>query len=658
MGFNRAGLEFPVTWRLVRRNPAFPQRLLPAIVLVMSEPSSLESLPLVWGGRQLVARLGWAGVVSCVLVGVMGAMTTWQLGRGPAFPWPTGSILLLVGVVWAAAVAAAAALPVVGYAAAGLWLAWHGVSLMAPWAGTPLMALPVIWVLGVMLTMLAWKGPRHKTAWLAFWLVIAGLAGWVLAEMTGWNRLLGRASGTPPWIGPLILGTTIAWAGVKLRPVLRRLEWTEPAFGRVWIGGLAVMAMGLGASAFRDMTAAEGWAWGVVEASAPWAALAWFWLGGIFATFLAKGACWATGPWVRGWARNSARWILPSLWLGVTLLEWLATHSSGGLAGALPQVAVQWVQSWPDRWQMAIQAHAWTGVVVVILGLGFLRRGRESVQTLHRLNALWMAALAGLAAVGDTLTGAVAPAGFPWGAGLLGLIGLPAILVVLASGETKEARNSAPYQSGVVVCFMGMLLAMEWQSLVPWSLRAGPAALLGMIHLPIPFVLYGWWTGGRKMEGQLSLSTQAWLIFAGLLCVLPILHRDPFNAAQLACCPVLWFAVLLWLRWRQPGLTMASGGLAGACLGSATVAAWSRPALLLPEVPWFDWLNPPAVVFAPMDPGADRPFMDPRHFILFLVLTAAGAVLGALTFRPKSGPEVPRWVVLEADDLPAEGSLT
>jgi hypothetical protein len=59
-----------------------------------------------------------------------------------------------------------------------------------------------------------------------------------------------------------------------------------------------------------------------------------------------------------------------------------------------------------------------------------------------------------------------------------------------------------------------------------------------------------------------------------------------------------------------------------------------------------------------MDPGADRPFMDPRHFILFLVLTAAGAVLGALTFRPKSGPEVPRWVVLEADDLPAEGSLT
>ena len=65
--------------------------------------------------------------------------------------------------------------------------------------------------------------------------------------MTGWNRLLGRAGGAPPWIGPLIPGTIMAWAGVKLRPVLRRLEWTEPTFGRVWIGGLAVSGiLGLG----------------------------------------------------------------------------------------------------------------------------------------------------------------------------------------------------------------------------------------------------------------------------------------------------------------------------------------------------------------------------------------------------------------------------
>ena len=49
---------------------------------VMSEPSSLERLPPLWWGRRLVARLGWAGVVSCVLVGVMGAMTTWLLERG------------------------------------------------------------------------------------------------------------------------------------------------------------------------------------------------------------------------------------------------------------------------------------------------------------------------------------------------------------------------------------------------------------------------------------------------------------------------------------------------------------------------------------------------------------------------------------------------
>ena len=627
----------------------------------MIETSSLESLPLRWWGRRLVARLGWAGGLAGALVLVMGAITAWQLGRGPASAWPAAWILPLVGVVWAAAVAAAAALPMVGFAGAGVWLAWHGVSLMAPWAGTPLVALPVLWVLTVALAMLAWKGPRHKGVWLAIWVVMAGLAGWALAEATGWNRLVGRTGGSPPWMAQLIPGAVLALSGARLRPVLRRLEWTEPTFGRMWIGGLAVMAAGLGASAFRDLTAAEGWAWGVVEASAPWAALAWFWLGGVLGIFLVKGVALTTGPWVLGRARNGVRWMLPAFWLGVTLLEWLATHSSGqGLAGALPLVVVQWVESWPDRWQMAVQAHAWTGVVVVVLGLGFLRRGRESVQTLHRLNALWVAALAGLVVVGDSLPGAVFPAGFPWGAGLLLLVGLPAILIGMGSGETKEARNSAPYQIGAMVCFTGMLLAMEWQSPVPWAVRAGPAALLGMISLPLPVVLYGWWTGGHSMEGQLSPATQAWLIFAGLLCVLPILHRNPWNAAQLACCPVLWFSVLLWLRWRQPGLTTASGALAGAFLGSASAAAWSRPVLLLPEVPQFDWLNPPAAVLAEIDPGTDRPFIDPWHFILFLVLTAAGAVLGALTFRPKSGPVVPLLPLLAApvaNDLPVEGAL-
>ena len=67
-----------------------------------------------------------------------------------------------------------------------------------------------------------------------------------------------------------------------------------------------------------------------------------------------------------------------------------------------------------------------------------------------------------------------------------------------------------------------------------------------------------------------------------------------------------------------------------------------------------------AAVLAEIDPGTDRPFIDPWHFILFLLLTAAGAVLGALTFRPKSGPVVPLLPLLAApvaNDLPVEGAL-
>ena len=636
----------------------------------MSETSPLQRVqePLHRSGHWVagtMARIGWAGMTCFGLVLVMGAMAGWRVGQDRPASWPAGWILPLVGVMWVSATAAASALPVLGFACAGLLLAWHGLSLMAPWTGTPLVAAPVLWLLAVSLALLAWKGPRHQWAALAIWLVIACGAGWSLAEITGWNRLLGLSGGAQRGIGQAILAGALAWGGIRLRPVLRRLEWTEPSFGRVWMGGLAVMTPGLLASAWRDLAAAEGWAWGAVETSAPWAALTWFWLGGTFAVCLVKGAAWTTGLVVRGRASNAARWLLPAIWLGTTLLEWLATHSSGqGWGEAMPQAAVQWIQTWPERWRMAVEAHAWAGVVVVVLGLGFLWQGRDSVRLLHRLNALWMAALVGLVGVGDTLPqpagAAVPPVDSPWGAGLLLLVGLPAILAGLWAGRSWEGIELWRYRIGAVVFFIGILLAVEFQSAVPWPTRAGPAALLGMVHLAFLQLLYEWWTGGQKLEGQLTLGTKAWLIFAGLACVIPLLHRDPQNIALLAYCPVLWLTMLLCLKRCQPSLNAASGALAGALLGSATAAAWSRPVLLLPEVPLVDWFNPPLAVFAGADQMSPRPFMDPWHFTLLFGLSAAGAALGALTFRPKSGPAAPPLPLPVAplpDNLPPEGSM-
>jgi hypothetical protein len=66
------------------------------------------------------------------------------------------------------------------------------------------------------------------------------------------------------------------------------------------------------------------------------------------------------------------------------------------------------------------------------------------------------------------------------------------------------------------------------------------------------------------------------------------------------------------------------------------VAAWCRPGLLLPEVPLISWLNVPAAAMT-----GDRPFLDPVHFILLLMLGTVGALLGAVFFRSGGGPGLP-----------------
>ena len=617
-----------------------------------------RSLGRVWleglGGR-LPGRLGWAGQWALWLVMGWGMAAVWRVGQGGG-SLPGGVVLALVGVVWAVAVASAATLPLAGFACAGLWLAWHGVALMSPWAGTPWLALPVIWLLAVALAVWAWRAPARKAVGLVLWLGISLGAGWLLAEPSGWNHWLSM----PPRIaglGWVVPGSAIAGVGIWLRPVWRGWACTEPSFGRVWVGGLVVMGLGLTASAWRDFPAAEGWAVGVVEASGPWAAMAWFWLAGAFAIGLVKGTIRATRRLGCHGTTAGRSWWLPAAWLGVTGLEWLATHPSArSVAAWLPQRLVPWLQSGPVPLRMAAEAHAWAGVVVMVVGIGFALQGRDTLRLLPQLNALWIAAFGGLLAAGEALAVAAGTgwtmAGTHWGPAVLLGAGGFWLLAGLRKEGRHEPKENLPPRLGAMAVFLGILLAVEFQSAEAWAWRAGPAALLGLVHLALPPVLYHWYSQGRKTGPDLALSTRGWLVLAGLGSVLPLLHLNPHHASQLAFSPVIWLSVLLYLRWRQPWLDPACGAMAGALLGSATVAAWSRPGLLLPEVPLLPWLNPPSVVLVGPSGRGPGSMMEAAHLTLLLIMGAAGALLGALVFRAKEGPAVPLMPLLADPGAP------
>ena len=620
-------------------------------------PSS-ERVPL----RRAWRRLGGGGKCCAVLAGGMLALAAWKMVAGmmtggPDRAWPEGVVPGLTGLVWAVGVAVASRLPVAGYAVTGIWLGWHGVSLMGVWTGTPGVSWLVMWWLAVGLAMLAWRGPRRRDLATGLWLVMALGAGYLIAQPSGWSRMP-WSMGDSPWSGRLVVSGVLALAGWWLLPRLRRWEWTEPGFGKVLAASMGVAATGLAASQWRDAEGAAGWAWEVVDGSGFLVSVGWFWFGGFFAVGLVRLSEWG-GSALTG--RGRAARLLPVLWLVVTALEWLWTHSVPELwATVCPQALRDWVNSWPGVVKVAARAHTWVGIAVLVMGFGFLRR-RDSGRALVRLNSVWAAAWVFVIVLHQVRPDGNATGVNNWMAWL-------GPLAVLVGGGTwamglmvcEGAASPADVRSGLwggMVLILGMLLARGYGSTGAWADERGSAAMLGGLHMALPQVLYHWWTAGRLLENRptMSLSTQAGICGAGMLGVLLLLHRDVATVSQMAICPVWWLAVLLWLRGRQPTLRTAEGALAGGLLGSVTIAVWSRPDLLWPAVPMIPWLNIPAGAF-PGVTGAGRPYCDPAHFTLFFLMSGAGALLGALVFRDNPGPSLPL-LPLEVDSGEGRASL-
>lgn len=592
--------------------------------------------------------LEWSGRFCLLVLGALTALCAWSMvrsGGGSQGSAETGGLtVILAGLVWVAGCSAAAVLPLPGYAVAVFWLANHGLFLMGAWAGTPLMVLPVFWLLLLGLAVASRRGSGQGWPAFAVWVGICAECGWLMSAPLRIPQLLRLPPGpVAEWISAGLVTALLipAW---WLRMRLRRRTWMEPAFGQALAGSALVMGFGLAGGWFRNPAVAEGWAAGVIDSCRFAGMLAWYWLAGGFALSLLTCSEWGTRQAVRALTLRLSSRIFPLLWAVVTLMEWIGSHpgvipwrerpGSGGLES--------WMGAWPWEMWVAAWGHAWAGVVALVTGAGFLWQGREGVKLLPRLNALWVASFFCFLAVSPVLSNYLFPLSEP--APEAGRWALLILLGGLASNLLQPENTNLPKPSGESrrarlgwwTVLLGVVLGLEWQGGV-WPAAGGEAALLGVLHLGLPRALHGWWTRGRHSAGAVAVSTQILISAAGMVSILPMLCRNPAQPAALALAPVLWLTVLLWLRWRRPELTASAGALAGALLGSGAAAAWCRPGLLLPDVPIFSFLNAPSAVL--LEP---RPFLNAEHYTLLLLLTVTGALLGALLFRqrPPAG-EIP-----------------
>ncbi|RYD30956.1 MAG: hypothetical protein EOP86_18925, partial [Verrucomicrobiaceae bacterium] len=458
-------------------------------------------------------REGWkAGAAvrtGLLLLLALSVATVWvTAGQGGGFPLggpkPGLPTVILAGLAWSAACAAAASLPLWGFGLVSFWLAYHGLLLMAPWVGTAVMPLPVLWRVAVGLAVGARRGTAPGWGPLTAWLALCAGAGWFLAAPLGLNRLFGGISLLREWAGPIILATVLAPAW-GLRSWFRRRRWTEPAFGRVLAGSLAVIGFGLAASILRSgPEATEGWAAQVVNDCGYLSLLAWYWLAGGFAVCFLKIMESGTRLAVRGLTLRTVSRLFPLLWAAVTVTEWLGSHESAERLRIRigPGRLDHWMASWPWEIQVAAWGHAWAGVAVLAAGVGFLWQGREGVRLLPRLHALWMASFFCILAVSPVLAAFMTPvpahAGqIWWWAPLVLLGGMLRDLAQAGQERSVHTAEGLPARVGWRVAMLAVLLTLEWRNTTPWPVHGGMAALLGILHLALPRALHQWWTRGR-----------------------------------------------------------------------------------------------------------------------------------------------------------------
>lgn len=625
-----------------------------------------------WEGLKLVRRvwqvrpLGRIGSLA-LLVGSIIAATQIEaraaqpLGADVALPLSVtvvGAALFALG--WAFALSAAITLPLWGYFILAAYLSWHGLFIGGSLAGTPLFAVPTVWML-----LIGWRLARLQTGHWRFWLLIMCFgAAYLTYGAFGLRRIF-----TGDWevFAPLTLGL-IYFAALINRYTLKRFSLHPEKAGShhaaktprngIWRGCLAALRkiffvdvdsrlppkadrvfwwtlivigifFTLGIS--RDPITASSNTLLTLRGLLGLVDLFWLWLGaGLFQGAIGLGK-WVTKESTAFFSARVTRVILPALWIGAGVFSWIATHdlSMETAVFAHNSGLSAWVNTWTDHDYWGVYYQFFASVIAVMLVVIFVIRRRWTDDKVAWLSGLWLAAYIGVVgfyanfeSFGTLEADAATPLAFWTGFTLIG---------GLVWEMAKSNADWSKVSNERILALIAWLLLMLSVCVV--TLGAGLPELVmeytlysffGVIYLGLPLLAYDF-VCERKGYKALSMWNLLALFVIGALSASLVLGIDPYAGAHFLIAPLVWALSLAVWGKRLARLTSALDGLvAGGALALGFVTFWMSPQIL--PVPflsiWQQWQDRYMLV------ALNRPLLLDAQWWFTLIALGAGMLIG------------------------------
>lgn len=677
--FGKIGQAIAIRWRHFKKYQ------------LEGEWEGLKLVRRVWQVRPL-GRLGLAALVvgSIIAATQIEARAAQPLYADVALPESVtivGAALFALG--WAFALSAAINLPLWGYFIVAAYLSWHGLFIGGNLAGTPVFALPTIWML-----LLGWRLARTPTTlksappidsppasesrpeansgavdasgstadptpapttpsevaplrrdqkhW-RFWLLIMCFGAAYLTY--GAFRLRQVFTGDWEIFAPITLGL-IYFAALTNRYTLKRFSKPDqlPKANRVFWWTLIVVAIFFALGISRDPVKAGSTTLLAMRGLLGIVDLFWLWLGaGLFQGAIGLGK-WVTKESIPFLSERVTRILFPLIWIGVGVFSWIATHdlSVGVTVFAHNSGLRAWVNSWndPDYWGVYYQFFA--SVIAVLLVIFFLIRRRWTNDKLAWLSGLWLAAYIGVVgfyanfeSFGTLEADAAAPLAFWTGFTLIG---------GLVWEMAKSNADWSKVSNERILALIAWLLLMLSVCVV--TLGAGLPELVmeytlysffGVIYLGLPLVAYDF-VCERKGYTALSMWNLLALFVIGALSASLVLGIDPNAGAHFLLAPIVWALGLA--LWGKPLARLSSaldGLVSGGALALGFVTFWMSPQSL--PVPflsiWQQWQD--RYLLLPLN----RPLLLDDQWWLTLIALGVGMLIGwSFTLRQRTGLKI------------------
>ncbi len=648
--FGKIGQAIAIRWRHFKKYQ------------IDGEWEGLKLVRRVWQVRPL-GRLGLAALLvgSILAATQIEARAAQPLGADVALPLSVtiiGAALFALG--WAFALSAALTLPLWGYLIVAAYLSWHGLFIGGSLAGTPLFALPTVWML-----LIGWRLARMRHGRWRFWfLSMCFGAAYLTYGAFGLRKIF-----TGDWelFAPITL-SLLYFAALtnrfvlkrfSLRPeesvsrqeakpqsknrflsvlaTLRELFFFEdgahlpPRADRVFGWTLIVIGLFFTLGISRDPITAGSNTLLTLRGLLGIVDLFWLWLGaGLFQGAIGLGK-WVTKESTAFFSARVTRVILPMLWLGVGVFSWIATHDLSVETAVFAHTIglSAWVNTWTDHDYWGVYYQLFASLIAVMLVVFLVIRRRWTDDKVAWLSGLWLAAYIGVVgfyanfeSFGTLEADAAAPLAFWTGFTLIG---------GLVWEMAKSNADWSKVSNERILALIAWLLLMLSVCVV--TLGAGLPELVmeytlysffGVIYLGLPLLAYDF-VCERKGYTALSMWNLLGLFVIGALSASLVLGIDPYAGAHFLIAPLVWaISLVIWGK-RLARLASALDGLvAGGALALGFVTFWMSPQIL--PVPflsiWQQWQD--RYMLVPLN----RPLLLDAQWWFTLIALGAGMLIG------------------------------